>query len=260
MDTARVGKAPVDLVPPASGYLDYLPALFRADPFAGRFLLAFEAVLSGLNDQQGLETVIGRIADFFDPATTEPDFLPWLAGWVALSLRADWDDRMRRDFIGQIVPLYRLRGTRAGLLRVLTLYTGEQVQVFDAFDKPPYFFEVQLTLSEPDPKLLRAKQQIARAIIDQEKPAHTFYALRVVVPTMRLVSEELHERTGAPLLILGKNTVLGTDPADEEEQADGRLSTPRIHQQTGPVFRRPVPERQGLHRRAELSARPRAQD
>jgi phage tail-like protein len=223
MDTAPIATAPVDLVPPASGYLDYLPALFRTDPFAGKFLLAFEAVLTGLADlgQPGLEAVIGRIADFFDPAKTEPDFLPWLAGWVALSLRADWDEQTRRDFIGQIVPLYRLRGTRAGLLRVLTLYTGEQVEVFDALAKPPYFFEVQLTLSVADPQLLRLKQQIARAIIDQEKPAHTFYALRIVVPTMRLVSEELHDRTGAELLILGKNTLLGTKIPDMEERTNG---------------------------------------
>lgn len=214
MDTAPTAAAPADLPPVASGYLDYLPAVFRAEPFTGKFLLAFEAMLTGLGGQAGLETVIGGIAGFFDPATTEPDFLPWLAGWVALSLRADWDEQTRRDFIGQIVPLYRLRGTRAGLQRVLELYTGERVEVFDSLARPPYFFEVQLTLSTADPLLLRLKQQIARAIIDQEKPAHTFYALRIVVPTMRLVSEKLHERTGAPLLILGENTLLGTKIPD----------------------------------------------
>jgi hypothetical protein len=92
------------------------------------------------------------------------------------------------------------------------------VQIFDDFTDPPHFFEVQLTLSEADPALLQSKQQIARAIIDQEKPAHTFYALRIAVPTMRLVSEALHESSGWPLLILGQNTLLGTsipDPVKE---------------------------------------------
>ncbi len=197
---------------PVSGYLDYLPAIFRQEPFAGRFLLAFETVLSGAGGQgrPGLETTISGLADFFDPVTTRAGFLPWLAGWVTLSLRADWDEQTQRSFIAQIVPLYRLRGTKAGLLRMLTLYTGEPVEIYDTFDNLPYFFEVRLTLSEADPALLQAKQQIARAIIDQEKPAHTFYALQVAVPTMRLVSEALHERENAPLLILGKNTLLGT--------------------------------------------------
>jgi len=200
----------MDAQKPASSYLDYLPAIFRQEPFIGRFLLAFETVLSGAGGQPGLETTIGRIAGYFDPVTTEADFLPWLAGWVTLSLRADWDEQTQRSFIQQIVPLYRLRGTRAGLLRMLALYTREPVEIYDAFDDPPYFFEVQLTLSEADPALLQTKQQIARAIIDQEKPANTFYALQIAVPTMRLVSEALHERENAPLLILGKNTLLGT--------------------------------------------------
>jgi phage tail-like protein len=194
----------------ASSYLDYLPAIFRQDPFAGQFLLAFETVLSGAGGQPGLETTIGRVADYFDPVTTEADFLPWLAGWVTLSLRADWDEVTQRSFIQQIVPLYRLRGTRAGLLRMLALYTGEPVEIYDTFDDPPYFFQVRLTLSEADPALLQTKQLIARAIIDQEKPAHTFYGLQIAVPTMRLVSEARHEREHAPLLILGQNTVLGT--------------------------------------------------
>ena len=195
----------------SSSYLGHLPAIFRQDPFLGRFLLAFEQILTGGGaDVAGLEATISRLADYLDPMTTEPEFLPWLAGWVTLSLRADWDEATKRGFIQRIVPLYRLRGTREGLRSMLELYTGEPVEVFDDFAEPAHFFEVRLTLSEADPDLLRRKQAIARAIIDQEKPAHTFYALQIAVPTMRLVSLELHQETDAPLLILGENTLLGT--------------------------------------------------
>ena len=75
---------------------------------------------------------------------------------------------------------------------------------------------MQLTLSGSDADLLRRKQQIARAIIDQEKPAHTFYALQLAVPTMRLVSAKLQDEEAAagrdrpPRLVLGDNTLLGT--------------------------------------------------
>jgi P2-related tail formation protein len=148
--------------------------------------------------------------------TARTDFLPWLSGWVALTLRADWDDATRRGFLQQIVPLYQLRGTRAGLERMLELYTGQQPSIDDAFDQVPYYFQVRITLSEADPDLLRRKQDIARAIIDQEKPAHTFYALQVAIPTMRLVSAQFQDQEEAagrgrpPLLILGSNTLLGT--------------------------------------------------
>lgn len=193
-----------------SSYLDHLPAVFRQDPFAGDFLQAFQTMVDGL------QIAIEGVADYLDPMTARADFLPWLSGWVALTLRADWDDATRRSFLQQIVPLYRLRGTRGGLQRMLELYTGERVEVDDAFDQVPYFFQVRLTLREADPDLRRRKQDVARAIIDQEKPACTFYALQLAIPTMRLVSIGLQEREEAagrgrpPLLILGSNTLLGT--------------------------------------------------
>jgi len=231
----------MDTDQPVSGYLDHLPAVFRQDPFVGRFLLAFETVLGGTDvgigpgtagtspgagagvgpdigpPRPGLEAVIGRVAVYFDPMTTEPEFLPWLANWVALSLRADWDDPTKRAFIQQAVQLYRLRGTRAGLELMLRLYTGHAVAVYDRFEQPAHFFQVRLTLPQADPQLLRRTQQIARAIIDQLKPAHTFYALQMATPTMRLVSLALQQREEAaglgrpPLLILGENTLLGTE-------------------------------------------------
>lgn len=215
---------------PVSSYLDHLPAVFREDPFVGRFLLAFEAVLTGgvrfagsagVDAVEGLEQLIGRIADYLDPQTAPEEFLPWLAGWVALSLRADWDPDTKRGFIREIVPLYRQRGTLAGLKRMLEIYlrplgdevTRDDVVIFDEFDQPAHFFQVQLTLSDANPTRLRATQEIARAIIDREKPAHTFYALNVAIPTMRLVSEELRKRENnvPELLILGQNTWLGTN-------------------------------------------------
>ena len=165
---------------------------------------------------EGLEARIEDIPRYLDPLTTDVEFLPWLSGWVALTLRADWDEVTQRTFLQRIVPLYRLRGTRDGLQQMLTVYTGEPVEVVDDFDAVPHYFQVQLTLAEPDSGRLRRKQQIARAIIDQEKPAHTFYALRLAVPTMRLVSPALQDRERAAQacrpapLILGRNTLLGT--------------------------------------------------
>lgn len=203
-----------------SGYLRYLPAVFHAEPFVGRFLRAFEAVLSGGlpgSERPGLEETIGGIYRYFDPQETDEEFLPWLANWVALSLRADWEPATKREFIRQVVPLYKLRGTKAGLQRMLEIYTGQKVIIYDDFQEPAHFFQVSITLPENDPLLLQRKQQIARAIIEQEKPAHTFFALQIAVPTMRLVSVALREREGgkSALLILSGakvkgNTVLGT--------------------------------------------------
>ncbi|MEZ4660544.1 MAG: phage tail protein [Caldilineaceae bacterium] len=210
--TVATGISEVILNEQAVGsmYLHYLPAIFRQDAFAGRFLLAMEAILSGLDAERaaefglepvvGLEAKIAQVHRLFDPQTTDAEFLPWLASWVAIALRADWDEATQRAFIQKIVPLYKLRGTKAGLEAMLTIYTREPVTIYDDFDEPAHYFQVKMTLSDRNKDSLRRKQQIARAIIDQEKPAHTFYALQIAVPTMRL-----------PAHLGTEETLLGTE-------------------------------------------------
>lgn len=221
-----------------SSYMEYLPAIFRQDAdsdgvnLLGRFLLAFEQILTGLGDpsQPGMEELLDGIvgADgtqilagsqrYFEPGPGTPDnqrtpseFLDWLAGWVALSVRADWTDEEKRRFISQIVTLYRQRGTRQGMIAMLKAYTGltgdDAVKIYE-FDNVPHYFQVELSLGlrQSDIAFLERKEQIARAIIDQEKPAHTFYALRIRgVPTMQLGVEGRST--------LGVSTLLGSPDA-----------------------------------------------
>jgi phage tail-like protein len=137
----------------ASSYLGLLPSIFSEGagpgevPFLGRFLLAFEQILTGLAGGEpdpltgralkGLEEMIAGLDALFDPrrlteeslpwvdpGRIEDEFLPWLAGWVALGLRADWTPAQKRDFLAKIVPLYRRRGTRENLAELLRIYTG----------------------------------------------------------------------------------------------------------------------------------------
>ncbi|AFY33618.1 phage tail protein I [Calothrix sp. PCC 7507] len=188
-----------------SSYQQYLPVILQQDAFIGQLLLAFEKILSGLKEtpnidkiitaesqsSPGLEAIIDNIHIYFNPQETPEDFLPWLAGWVALSLRDDWKVEVKREFIQQIVQLYRLRGTKEGLRKILSLYLeksgfGKTVDIFDQFDNFPNYFQVQLTLTDRDPDKYWRQAKIAKAIIDREKPAHTFYTLKILVPTMQL--------------------------------------------------------------------------
>lgn len=216
-----------DLSDNHSSYLNYLPTLFHEDAFLGQFLLAFEQILSGgvLSDreQPGLEDYIDQSHTYFRPyvppeeansadsQVTPDEFLPWLASWVALSLRDDWDERTKRGFISKIVPLYQKRGTKAGLKELLELYINVDKQEQDAnveiyeFETPVHYFQVTMSLQERGD--LRRKQAIARAILDQEKPAHTFYSLQILFPTMQIINEPANADEG---LRLGENTLLGT--------------------------------------------------
>ena len=81
-----------------STYLDYLPGIYQQDAekgaFVGRYLKIFEKLLSGIDDEslshvsiKGMEQVVARLHEFFDPESAPRDFLDWLAGWMALVLR-----------------------------------------------------------------------------------------------------------------------------------------------------------------------------
>ncbi|BAY90278.1 MULTISPECIES: phage tail protein [unclassified Tolypothrix] len=198
--------------PQLSSYLEYLPAYLETDPFLGKFLLAFEGILSGIPEAEtqfspqivdhntptlwGLETLISQIHTYFDPQQTPAEFLPWLAGWVALSLRDDWDEKTKRQFISQIVPLYQIRGTVPGMKKMLEIYLESSglsypertISIFE-FDQKPHYFQVQLALPSNQvihPERYWREFRIAKGIIDQEKPAHTYYALRILTLTMQI--------------------------------------------------------------------------
>jgi len=219
-----------------SSYLQYLPAIFQEEAddsgvsVLGKFLLAFEHVLGqnrmGENEvgdsaeQPSIKEVLDEIHLYFDPTTApagnlsdkrkntlgphQADFLTWLASWVGLTLRDDWTVEERTRLMGRIIPLYRLRGTKEGLRQLLEIYTGhKRVKIYE-FPNSPFYFQVELTFLEKSFENYRAKQFIARAIIDQEKPAHTYYRLQV--------------RSGRTIQIgrtstIGKDTYLSSQPS-----------------------------------------------
>ena len=119
-----------------SSYQQYLPTVLQEDNYIGKFLLAFEKILSEqrkttsksqiitkeTKNTQGLEEIIDNIQIYYSTQQTPEEFLPWLANWVALSLKNDWTEAAKIEFIQQIVGLYPYRGTKAGLEKILGIY------------------------------------------------------------------------------------------------------------------------------------------
>lgn len=211
-----------------SKLLNYLPELHHTDPFLGQFLLAFEKVLLGLNDDiefkfEGLETTIAKIPTLLDPQETPEEFLSWLAGWTALSLRADLKPEVQRNFIASIVQRYRFRGTKENLIQLLKIFTrGEPTinePIVSAFQigvssmvgrdayvggGPAHFFQLTIALSRDSPEEQARQEAIARSIIELEKPAHTYYQLNIEFPSMQIGKHST----------VGIDTLLGTASED----------------------------------------------
>jgi phage tail-like protein len=208
--------------------------------FLGQFLLAFEKVLLGLGEEtaaarhvvtgdveadtgiEGLGEKIARLHELFDPGETPEEFLPWLASWAALSLRSDLSVMRKRKLLARIIPLYRIRGTRKYLEELLMLCVDAvvmvndrempelQVGVHSTVDSDtylgggaPYFFKVTLLAPRLNAREVETQIQIARAMIELAKPAHTSYELDVISPRLQL---GVHST-------VGEDTVLGAATA-----------------------------------------------
>jgi phage tail-like protein len=204
--------------------VDYLPAIYAEDQFVQKLMAAFEGVLLGKADDssfpaRGLEQTIDRLDRLFDPRETPEEFVTWLAGWTALSLQADLTLAQQRDFIAQVIPLYQRRGTKENLQKLLTIFTQSRPEVLETGGgelqvgvssrvgqdtvlggSPPHIFEVVINLPRLGDTALARQIEIARALIDLEKPAHTNYTLTTRSPTMQI---GVHST-------IGTDTILGT--------------------------------------------------
>jgi len=171
-----------------SSYLNYLPALYSKDEFLKRLLMIF------VNIMAPIQWRVDHIELCFDPKMMPEDFLPWIADWLDLVLDENWPLEKRRALVGSAVELYQWRGTRRGLKEYLRVYTGAEPVITEHFggirleneSKLGYntvlgggrdhCFTVTLELEDTAP----IDEQMVKAIIEAEKPAHTAYTLELM--------------------------------------------------------------------------------
>lgn len=125
------------------------------------------------------------------------EFLEWLASWVALVLKEDWDIERKRKVIAGIIPIFRMRGTKKGLEEYLGIYTGNDVNIIEEVEPfqvgiistvgentilgglPPYFFIVNVELPASDNITIDNKRKVIKKLIESEKPVHTNYSINI---------------------------------------------------------------------------------
>ncbi|MFD0823820.1 phage tail protein, partial [Micromonospora zhanjiangensis] len=82
-----------------------LPAMFLEDDFAQRFTAGLDEVLAPIL------LTLDSLDTYFDLELAPPDFLDWLAGWVAAPVDPDRPPGVRRDLVRHAVEVHRWRGT-----------------------------------------------------------------------------------------------------------------------------------------------------
>ncbi|HWO72521.1 MAG TPA: phage tail protein [Dehalococcoidia bacterium] len=111
-----------------SSYLAYLPAIYRQDPFMGRFLRVFEEVLTPV------QAMVNTLPERFDPDVTTAIMLDFLATWVGARRPPNLPEERWRKAVKLSVWLYRWRGTRRGLAVALELLVGRRPLIAENTD------------------------------------------------------------------------------------------------------------------------------
>lgn len=125
---------------PSHDYLRRLPNTFSRDEQAASFLRRYLALFDGVLSE--MEAKADARAMLLNPMSAPSELLPWLAGFLGLTL----DERMahaprpggmiedvRRTLIAEATWLFRFRGTVPGLRRWLEIYLGVEPIIIEKF-------------------------------------------------------------------------------------------------------------------------------
>lgn len=187
---------PVELVVSRRSLVHHLPQVYQKADRAGghqlrEFLWIFDHLFADLSRH------IDSLHKYFDPLEAPPEYLPWLASWVALTIEQDWPESKQRRLIQQALSIYAMRGTVRGLKMFLSIFTdvepllrenewpfrgfriGEVRIGVDSLVIPPVntahccIVEVPAQFDDTSDETLHKLHRIIR----MEKPAHTAYYL-----------------------------------------------------------------------------------
>jgi phage tail-like protein len=151
---------------PRFSYLEhYLPAAYRDDAVSASFLDRFLANLEGIYTT--LEDRLENVQALFDARTAPAEDLVWLATWLGLVLDGNWDEARQRLLISSAPELFRLRGTRLGIIRAIRLAT-------DACPTPALFDEMLDDEAAPQPGRLPAAIRVIEQFRTRQAPGVVF--------------------------------------------------------------------------------------
>ena len=152
-----------------------LPSLYHADDFCQRLTTVFDDALSPV------VSTLDCFDAYLDPSLAPDDFVEWLAGWVAVSIDEAWAPERRRQLVAVAVELYRSRGTVAGLVAAVELYTGVTPEVVESGGcawsevadsalpgSAQARLEVLIRMADPS----RVDGRVVERIVAENKPAH----------------------------------------------------------------------------------------
>jgi phage tail-like protein len=168
-----------------------LPELYRDGGFGMRFLEGLETVL---------DPIIGTLDAlpvYFDPDLAPRDMLDLMAAWLGLTVDESWGNERVRDALRLAGRLGQQRGTKRGLELVLRIsFPDLPLRVEDtgkvtwsADPDSPVESAANGFVVYCDETVDEVKQAEIARVIEQAKPLHVRFRLRVRAPKKRTEGE-----------------------------------------------------------------------
>lgn len=107
---------------PGHQLLRALPKAWSRDDAEAQFLQRLLAPPEGLLHELDLRAAARAV--LVDPRVTPREALPWLASFAGLVLDGRWSEDARRALVAEAYELFRWRGTKAQLARIVEIYLG----------------------------------------------------------------------------------------------------------------------------------------
>jgi phage tail-like protein len=113
-----MAPAEVELREAQERLVGYLPGIYQEDAFTRRFLRIFDQMLVLVEDH------VAALPHQFDPALAAPVMVDVIAAWLAGPDLPHLPEPVRRRLLREYATLWRRRGTREGLRRLVQLTVG----------------------------------------------------------------------------------------------------------------------------------------
>lgn len=169
-----------------------LPVVFQRTLESSKATAALLDVMAAMHTP--IEQLLDRVDETFNPYKTQDRFVEFLATWVDLdrlwnthsnpyvtgSAKEAKNNRIEkgrlRELIAHASYLSQWRGTSQGMLLFLKIATGiDGFEIIEgaelAESQQPFHFVVRI------PQMAKSKLPLIKAIIEQEKPVYTTFAI-----------------------------------------------------------------------------------
>ncbi|HEY7042971.1 MAG TPA: phage tail protein [Nocardioidaceae bacterium] len=171
-----------------------LPSMYQGDPFTRDVCDALDDVLAPTL------CTLDNLAAYLDLSTAPEDLLPWLAGWIGMSLDRGQQPERQRELLRAAGRLQGWQGTARGIelaieavlgMRTEVLESGGAIWSLDPNDpvpgEPVPSIVVRVFVGDEHQHAPDVGQQVdegrLNAVIEAIKPVHVRHRLQVVTTT-----------------------------------------------------------------------------